>query len=256
MLCLTSRRCSYLVTIHNCRQRGFSLELRRLRRATLSNRELSRARCPHSSGDSQQVGNPTQPNQFSPLFEFFHSCISRIIDSAQISRPHNKPCSFPKQNFLQEGFADLDESGTPLVKYHMLDASSHHREEKKNLDFWRVTWFSAARFCHGNLTWQIGPVESLCCGKAESLIFIGLDEGLGSYMTGSWPERQSADDCHVVVHVMDLVGHHLRPEVPALLHLHISGGEGGGSPRANVMYRHESKRIAPFPWEGGGREIA
>lgn len=110
----------------------------------------------------------------------------------------------------------------------MLDASSHHREEKKNLDFWRVTWFSAARFCHGNLTWQIGPVESLCCGKAESLIFIGLDEGLESYMTGSWPERQSADDCHVVVHVMDLVGHHLRARSARFATFTYFRGEGGG----------------------------
>ncbi|KAL6821399.1 hypothetical protein V8C40DRAFT_53241 [Trichoderma camerunense] len=174
MLCLTSRRCSYLVTIHNCRQRGFSLELRRLRRARLSNRELSRARCPHSSGDSQQVGNPTQPNRFSPLFEFFHSCISRIIDSAQISRPHNKPCSFPKQNFLQEGFADLDESGTPLVKYHMLDASRH----RQKAGFRRVTWFLLPAFAMA-ISPGRWPSRITLLRKSRVLDFYWARRGLG-----------------------------------------------------------------------------
>lgn len=47
-------------------------------------------------------------------------------------------------------------------------------------------------FYHGNLVRQMSSrTNFFLCGKKRLLISIGFDEGLNSYMTGGYPDRQS-----------------------------------------------------------------
>lgn len=100
----------------------------------------------------------------------------------------------------------------------------------KTIGLWRVTWFIPAfAMAISPGRW---PSRIICCGKNRPLIFIGLDEGFNTYMTGSWPERQSADCCHVVVHVMDSWAAK-RAQVPALLLF-----KGGEEPKTCIDTNH------------------